>query len=159
MPDFSALLSKPADDIARPVPNPEGTYFGIINDHKFDEAKTPNDKANPVKAVCELHVRLTEAGDDVDAEALAEALATTEGGIGGRIYNYTLWLTADAQYRAIELCQSCGIDTSGKTLGECISELNNQPVIASIEHVQSKKPGQEDVFFANIATLVGTAAG
>ena len=44
MVDFSALLSKPADEIKRPPALPAGTYKGIIKTHKFDESsekKTP----------------------------------------------------------------------------------------------------------------------
>lgn len=157
MPDFSALLSKPADEIKKPKPNPAGSYSGIIKKFAFDEAKTPRDTANPTKPVCELAVGLTEPMDDVDAEDYAAWVA--DGGVlNARDFGYTMWLTPDAQYRVIELATSCGIAVEGKSLGEVIAELPNMPVIASVELVQSKKQGQEEVFFANITNLVGTGS-
>lgn len=157
MPDFSALLSKPADEIKKPKPLPIGSYSGLIQKFAYEEAKTPRDKENPTKPVVNLTIGLDQAMEDVDSEALAEWIADGAQ-INGRTYDYTFWLTADAQYRVVEFAQSLGIDTSGKTLGEIISEFPNNPVIASVEHVQSKKAGQEDTYFANITNLVGTAA-
>lgn len=149
MPDFSSLLSTPTSDIKKPVPLPEGTFLGTIKSYKLDEAKT---KEGP-KPICQLICQPNQAMDDVDPEALAESLA------GGSItdkpgMNYTFWLTPDAQYRLVEFATSLGIDTEGRTLGEIIPELVNQPVYMSVVQIDSNRnPGEK---FANVDRLAST---
>jgi glutaredoxin-related protein len=154
MPDFSALLSKPTSEIKKPKPMPEGTYMGLVLKQEYREADTPKDKENPKKPVCQYSVRLTEALDDVDQADLADALQG-EDITAKRPMDYDFWLTPDAQYRVVEFAQSCGVPTEGRTLGEIIPECVNQTVRVSVVKVQSKKPGQEDTWFANISNMVG----
>lgn len=155
-PDFSALLSKPTDEIKKPKPLPEGTYTLLCTKFEYREAKTPNDKENPVKATCQLSLRYQEAMSDVDSADLDEALQGEA--LTTKATNYDLWLTPDAQYRVVELCKTAGIDTEGKTLGEIIPELVNKTFTGTASKVQSKKPGQEGTFYTNITALIGTDA-
>lgn len=154
--DFSSLLAKPTDEIKKPKPLPEGSYSGLTTQYKYETAKTPNDRENPEKPVVRMQVKLNEAMADVDAADLNDALQG-EALSSKQALNYDFWLTPDAQYRVLECAQSMGIDTEGKTLGEVIPAMMNQPVTVTIIKVQSKKQGQEDVFYSNIGSLVGTA--
>lgn len=156
-PDFSSLLAKPTDEIKRPKPLPEGTYSGIIQKFEFREVDTPKDTANPKKAVLSLTIGLTEALDDVDQADLGEALQG-EPLSSKNVRPYDMWLTADAQYRIVELCQSCGIATEGSTLGAIIPELQGKSVNVGMVKVQSRKAGEEETFYSNIGTVAGTGA-
>jgi len=156
MPDFSSLLSKPTDEIKKPKPLPEGTYQVLCTKYEFREANTPNDKENPKKPVVTLSLRYQEAMEDVDEADLDDALQGED--ITQKSTNYDLWLTPDAQYRVVDLCKSAGIPVEGTTLGEIIPELVNHVYMASVIKVQSKKQGQEDTFYSNINSLIGTEA-
>lgn len=157
MPDFSSLLSKPTDEIKKPKPLPEGSYSGIIQKFEFREADTPKDPVNPKKPVLTLHIALSEALDDVDQADLAEALQG-EALSAKPAQRYDLWLTPDAQYRVVELCQSCGIATEGSTLGAVIPELQGKSVTCAGTKTQSKKAGQEETFYFNLSSVVGTGS-
>lgn len=153
-PDFSALLSKPVSEIKKPKPLPEGSFELIITNYKYEEANTPNDTANPKKPVCNLALRYNQAMEDVDQADLNDALQGEA--LTSKTTNYTLWLTPDAQYRAVELCQTCGIQTEGMTLGQMIPELVNKTVIGNVVQVASKRAGAKpDDKFANLASIVG----
>ncbi len=150
--DFSQLLSKPAEEIKAPKALPEGSFLGLITAFKFDIAKTPNDKEQPEKPVCDLTVKLQEAMEDVDAADLNEALDGQPLSAKPAM-KHTLWLTPDAQYRVVELCENLGIPKEGQTLASMIPELVNKTVLVNLVKVQSKKAGQSDVFFTNIGTI------
>lgn len=150
MPNFEELLSKPADEIVKPLPLPEGSYLGQTVKYEIREQATPKDTAAPVKAVCDLSVTLNQALDDVDAEDMAAFLENGQT-IEGRSYKYTLWLTSDAQYRVIELADALGIKTSGKTLGEILPEFVGKDVMAAGTQVASNR--NPDAKFFNIDTL------
>lgn len=156
MVDFSQLLAKPTDEIKKPKPLPEGSYQFLCTKYEFREANTPNDKDNPKKPVVTLSLRYQEAMEDVDQADLDEALQGEA--LSSKATNYDLWLTPDAQYRIVELAKSAGVPVEGTTLGEIIPELVNQVFMGTVVKVQSKRPGQEDTFYSNVNSLVGTAA-
>jgi len=148
MPDFSKLMSTPTSEIHKPKPLPEGTFQGIIKSHKLDEAKT---KEGP-KPILELTCSFVAPMDDVDQDELTEALQ-------GRPLNeitrrYTFWLTPEAQYRLVEFADSLGIAVEGRTLGEIIPELAQQPVYMSVVRVTSNRNPEEQ--FDSIDRLVTT---
>src|SRR5690606_11507716 len=111
-PNFQQLLSKPAEQIEKPKPWPAGTYRGMIKQREFGESgqkKTP---------YCRLMVSALSPGEDVDAEALGQALKGKP--ISDRQFRRDYYLPPDAEYRLVELAESCGIAKGGRSLGELI---------------------------------------
>lgn len=152
MPDFTKLLSTPTSEIHKPKPLPVGTYQGTIKSFKLEEQKTPKDTENPVKPVCNLVCGFVAPMNDVEQDELTEALQGAD--LSTKARNYTFWLTSDAQYRLVEFAASLGIPTEGRTLGEIIPELVNQPVYISVVHIDStRNPGEK---FDNIDKLAST---
>lgn len=140
MVDFKALLSKPAADVKRPPALPPGTYPGIIANYKFDESR---EKKTPF---VRFGLKITGPGEDVDADALQGI------DLGKREQRRDFFLTEDAQWRLTEFMTSCGIDLSGKSIGEAIPELVNCPVLIGI----IQRPGQNpEEIFNDVQTLQG----
>ncbi len=132
-PDFRTLLSKPADDVKRPKPLPAGTYHGVITQKEYVTSKqkqTPGAK---------FTLKVQQPGADVAPEDL-------EGiDLSSKTLSTTLWLTQDSAYRVVELAQSCGYPTEGRSLGELIEDLgSNTPVVMSVTQRNGTNP--EDIF-------------
>ena len=118
--DFKTLLSKPADSVERPKPLPAGTYHGLITSYKYDESqqkKTPYVRLNLV-----TH----RAGEDVDAELLNGV------DLSKKQLRRDYFLTDDAMFRLKDLIESCGVQTTGRSMGELVPELLNKAVIISV---------------------------
>mgnify|MGYP000110663499 CR=1 FL=1 len=142
MVDFSALLSKPADEIKRPPALPAGTYKGIIKTHKFDES---SEKKTPY---VRFDVKFTgEFLEDVDANDV-------EGiDIAKRTLSKDYYLTEDAIYRLKEMLESLGIPSAGRSIGEMIPEAIEAEVLMEI----SAKPDRRepDTIRNNIEKMFG----
>jgi len=141
MVDFSKLLSKSADDITKPKPVPVGTYSGVIKKYEYLESKNEN-KTPYVR----FTVGLQAPGDDVDASELENVDLTKKS------FRKDFYLTEDAQYRVKEFAESCGIATSGRSLGEIIPDVVNAQVLVGITQ-QSSADGSE--IYNNVSTIVG----
>ncbi len=124
MTNFSDILNTKTDDIERPKPLPVGTYLGIVSG--APEIAPIGQKAT---LAAKYQIKLLAPQEDVDRDALSEM-----GGIGERSVSLTLFLTADAAWRAKEFLENCGIDTSGKTLGETLTEAPGRQIYVKLKH-------------------------
>jgi len=145
-PNLAALLSKPADEIKRPVSLPDGTYFGIVKNQRYDQiGKNKTD-------ACIYQVGLTHAHEDVD---MSEYEAAEGQPISEREMNATVWLSEKSLFNAKQFVESCGIETTGRGLGELLPQVVGQPVILDI----IQKPTQDGQgTFNEIKRIRGAAA-
>lgn len=124
---FTSLLSKPASEIERPKPLPQGSYTAVVAGMpRFDKSrKKQTDFA-------EFTLNLLAAGEDVDADELKEA-----GGIEGKSIKATYYITENSLFMLKEFLQSCGIEEEGKSLQQMIDETPNCQVGINIRHEAS----------------------
>lgn len=118
-PNLSALLKTNADDVKRPIPVPDGTYYGVIVKHEIVESgkkKTPG---------IQYTIRLTHAHEDVD-------LSSYEGEISGKEMRTTFWVSDNSLFMLKEFVESCGLVTEGRTLEELYPQVISQPVILDV---------------------------
>ena len=140
MVDFANLLKKPADTIEKPKPLPAGTYHGMISKYEFGESK---EKKTPY---CRVSLAIHRGGADVEPDML------TGVDLAKKQLRRDYYLTDDAMYRIKELIESCGVDATGRTMGELIPELVNKPVIISV----TQRPSQDgSELYNDVANLKG----
>lgn len=140
MVDFSKLLSKPIDDVSKPKPLPRGTYTGQVSGFEYAESK---EKKTPfVRYTLKVHA----PGEDVDTDDL-EGIT-----VAGKTLRKDFYLTDDSQWRVKEFLESCGIATSGRSLGETIPDAVNVQVMIEV----TQRPGQDpSEIYNDVGTLVG----
>lgn len=145
--NFEALLSTQLDDVKRPPVKPPGTYYGVVTDIKFDMT---SGKTSDKKPYAQLTFSQIEAGPDVDQSLLRDS--------DGETIDLTAWkprtsglsnfyLNSEAVFRIKEFMESLGINTTGRSLGECIPEIKGQPVQLTVS-LKPTEDGQN--FFNNI---------
>jgi hypothetical protein len=141
MVDFSKLLSKPLDDIAKPKPLPVGTYTGVISAYEYKESN--NEKKTPY---VRFSIKVTGATDDIDSSDLDGV------DVAKKLLRKDFYLTDDAQYRVKEFLESAGISTSGRSLGETIPDAVNLPVLVGV----TQRSGQDGTeIYNDVNTLTG----
>lgn len=143
--NFRDLLAKPADKIKRPMPLPAGTYRGVIKAKSFDVSRN---KGTPF---VRLTLQPTMAEADIAPEDLLEADGVTPINIAAKTLRIDMYLTDDAQYRVVELANSLGIPTEGRSLGEIIEDFPNNNVIMSV--TQSASTVNPEEIFNNVNKL------
>ncbi len=136
-PNFGALLDKPASDVERPKPLPQGSYHCIVKGlPRFDKS------SKKFTEFVEFTLQPTSAGEDVDEEDL-EAM----GGIANKTIRATYYITEDALWRLKDFLGHCGIEEDG-SLRNMIDQTPNCEVIAFIKH-RASEDGQ--AVFAELA--------
>lgn len=146
MPSFSAILDEPASTTERPKPLPVGTYECIVKSRKYDKsAKKQTDYV-------EFGLTPMAPLDDVDQEALTEALSRLDGS-SKRLQDFsiraTFYLTEDAKWRLKKFLEDLGLDTDSEmTYGQLVENALNCSVLASIKH-QASEDGE--AIFAQLA--------
>lgn len=153
MPDFKNLLSKKTDDIKRPALLPHNMIAeGIVMDYNMTEAQTENKDT-----VVRFNIKLTGPGNGVDPDDLIDK----DGNdiiVADRRMRAEFWATEDALWRLVEFVKSCGVETAGRSLGECLPETKNAPVFVTIVQVPDKQKKEEDgtpVTYNNVSKVVG----
>lgn len=124
--DFRSLLSKPADQIERPKPLPAGTYEGTITKYEYGKSK---EKKTPY---VRYFVQVNSAGEDVDPVEM-DGIDLSKKQLRRDFY-----LTDDAEYRVKELWESCGIDGTGRSLGEILPDLIGCQVLLEVTQRNSE---------------------
>jgi hypothetical protein len=124
--DFRSLLAKPADSIEKPKPLPAGTYTGTINKYEYGKSK---EKKTPY---VRYFLQINEAGEDVDPVELDGV------DLSKKQLRRDYYLTDDAEYRVKELWESCGIDGTGRSLGEILPDLIGCSVIIEVTQRNSE---------------------
>lgn len=115
--DLSAILSKPATEVEKPKPLPDGMYLGQIKGYTSKVAGANNN------TVLDVQVDILQA---LDVEVAPEVLA-------GKSRRISFWLTPDALYRLKDfMVKDLGIEEGGKTLMEMLSEINGRMVKCAI---------------------------
>lgn len=138
--NFNALLSKPMDEIKRPLPLPAGTYHGVIGKHAFDESRQRK------TAFVKYELTGISAGEDISEEQM-------EGiDLSKRNLSATYYLTEDALYRLKAMLESVGVPTEGRSLGECIAEAVGARVLINV--TQRNSEDGKDIF-NDVGTVVG----
>lgn len=123
-PNFSSVLDMQASEIEPPKNLPVGSYVCLV-DGRHETGESSQKKTPYVR----FTLRPTEAMDDVDEEALAEA-----GGINGQTIRADFYLTENSAYRLKEFLEHCGIDMEGRTLRQALDDAPGSTVIATVRH-------------------------
>ena len=129
---FESILDTPADEVARPVPMPTGTYDCIVKG-LYEEGKSSK-KGTPF---IKFTYAFQAAGDDVDEDELSEM-----GGIAGKTIGDTYYTTPDALFRLTDTLENMGVDLEGKSVRQALSETPNCDVRVVIGH-RSSEDGQQ----------------
>lgn len=141
-PDFRERLSKPAASAKKPKALPAGSYHGFIDRREFGES------AKKKTAQVTFFLNQLVPGEDVDQAALADIdMAKKE-------LRTIYYLTDSSDYRVVELAQSCGLNTDGMSIAECIENVLKQPVLITV--TQRNSEDGKDVY-NDVKDLVGTA--
>lgn len=151
MANFTDILNKPAESIEKPKVKPAGSYVAVVTGpHKQREVKGKDGTEYPVIAIL---VKTVQAMDDVDQAALAEA-----GGVGNSM-NIDFFLTSadgtDNSWRLAEFLEfTLGIEKTGKSLAQMLSEIPGKQLIVTIKHeIFTNKQGEPE-----IAARIGSTA-
>ena len=134
---FTSILDRPALEHDRPAQLPPGRYRCLV------EGQPETGKSD--KKGTEFYrytLKPTEALEDVDEEALEEALVRKNGEkrqLGEMKIRATYWMSEDAAYRFTEFFQHCGLDVEGSNLRKLIPEATGCEIIA----VMRAKPRQD----------------
>lgn len=151
-PNFAGILYRQAGDVERPKPLPIGPYIWKVKG--LPEYGESNTKKTPyVEFTC---IPL-QATDEVDVEALEEALTRKSGKkqLADMVQKLTFYLTEDALWRLKEfLKDTLGIEEGDKTLAAMIDEAPNCEFIGEIRHTPTK---DGKGVFANIGTTYAMA--
>lgn len=136
MPDFSALLKRPAGEAKRPPELFAGDYYGLV---KAYECGDNNRNKTP-------YVRLQTALQDwpenspdewsvTDPEDTSKVytVSKTDVDLSKRAMRKDFYLTEDALWRLDEFIRSCGIDPRGRDYEEILPELVGQPVMVEVQ--------------------------
>ena len=138
-PNFASLLNKPTDDVKKPEPLPDGTYFGVVKSHELLES---SQKKTPF---VRYHVEATEPDPDTDAEGVE---------VAGKKLKVDFYITDESTYRLTEFIASLGVDIAGRTLGEIIPQATGQTIMLDVV----KKPNQDGTaYFNEIRKATGLA--
>lgn len=130
-PNFGSILDKPASDVERPKPYPQGSYICVVKGLPVHGEST----RKKTKQV-EFQLQPLSVLDDVDAEDL-EAM----GGLNRTIKD-TYYVTEDALWRLKEFLVNCGIEEMDgddkKSFTQMIDETPGRQVGVSIRHEASE---------------------
>ena len=133
MPDFSQLLSQNLDEVKKPPIWPAGTYLGVITKHEYGES---SQKKTPF---VRFFAKVQSAGPDIEQDAL------TGIDLSKREWRTEFYITPDANWRLKEFLAALGVPTEHRTLGECIPEALNLPVLMNIV----QRPSQDGTEMVN----------
>ncbi|MDE2105564.1 MAG: hypothetical protein KGL39_50525 [Patescibacteria group bacterium] len=135
--NFADILDMPATEIERPKPIPTGTYIAMVQGMpRFDKS------AKKQTPFYEFTLKLLEAQDDVDADALSAM-----GGIADKTMRLTFYITEASVWRLKEFLETLGIDLDGSTLRAGVEEAPGKQCGIYVRHV----PNQDGTgFFAEI---------
>ena len=126
--NFSSILDEAPTEVIRPQPLPVGTYLcRVTGQPRYDKSKEKGTQ----------YVEFTLVPIDIGADVAEDDVADA-GGLDGKTFRHTLWLTPDAIFMLDQFHVDCGLE-----LDEGISrrirndECINQEVLAVIKHTAS----------------------
>ena len=133
---FSSILDRPASEIEAPKPLPQGSYVTVL------VGQPKRDKSTKKQTdFVEFQHKITGAGDDVDAEALAEALGVR--GLTDVVMKNTFYLTEASAWRLKDFLRDCGldIDSDEMSIREMIEQTAGRSIGIFVKH-QPTQDGQ-----------------
>lgn len=138
-PNFGSVLDKPASEIERPKPLPQGSYVTVISGlPRFDKSSKKQTE------FAEFTHKVLSAGEDVDQDDLK-----AHGDYQGREIKNTFYLTEASAYRLKEfLINDLGIEEQ-ESLRPMLDEVAGRQCIVHIKHTASDD-GKS--VYANIAS-------
>lgn len=151
--NFSDILDRAPTEVEKPKPLPAGKYttvlVGVPRYDKSAKKQTP---------FVEFQHKLTQAGEDVDAEALQAALSQADGGsrnLTDVVMKNTFYLTEGSAWRLKEFLGDCGfdLDDDSASLREMIEQSSGRSVDIFIKHTPSQD-GKS--IFAEIASTAAS---
>jgi hypothetical protein len=147
-PNFTSILDKPAESLEAPKPIPVGTYLALISGPEV-YSKVGANQTDMVS----WPVKLMAPQSDVDMAALNEALSLKDGttkSLGDIKMKFDQFLTEASAFMVRDfLKNTLGIDETGKSLRQMISEALGKQMIVTIKHGLTK--GDNPRVFAQIS--------
>ena len=126
--NFSSILEESPEEVSAPQPLPQGTYICVVAGAPVYDKSTK--KQTPY---VEFTLRPLAAGEDVDETELEET-----GGLEGKTFRATFYLTEDAVYRLDEFHTHCGIDLNdGQSRRQRNDAVMNAEVRVFVKHETS----------------------
>lgn len=126
MPDFSALLRKPAGEAKRPKALPIGDYQGVVKSHEVGD----NNKNHT--PYVRFGIVLTGWPDEFTQADIPE-----DTDLSKRQLRKDFFLTDDSLWRLDEFIRSCGVEPAGRVYEEVVPELVGQPIKVEIKHYRN----------------------
>lgn len=128
-PNFTSILDESPTEVKAPPLLPTGTYLARVGMYTVVEKPTSDGKP-----YVEFPFTVIAAGEDVDAEALAEA-----GGIKGQVLKRKYWVTDDAAVFFDQLHSDCGLDLTDKISRRQRNDMIvNSEVLIVVTHGQNQ---------------------
>ncbi len=151
MANISDILNRPGEDVEAPKPLPPGSYDCVVKG--LPEQGESSKKKTPY---LRFSYQITQAREDVDADALTEFEANKDGTstpIKGRIVSSDYYLTDGALFMLTDMLTAIGVDFSGgKSISAAIDETPNMECVVFINHEPSTDGKR---FFARVGKVVG----
>lgn len=136
--DFNDILSQKVGSADRPKPLPEGTYFGIVA--SLPKARLVKTKEGE-KPVITVTFGLQEAGEDVDADELAQAGGLLLNDGSPKKVSLDFWVDDESRYRLDDFIVSFGIED--KAYDEAFEELVDKEVQLFVKLDTYQSQGQD----------------
>ena len=147
-PNFTSVLDKPAETLEAPKPIPVGSYLALISGPET-YSKVGANQTDLVS----WPVKLIQPQPDVDMTALTDAMTLKDGtvkNLGDVKMKFDQFLTEASAFMVRDFLQNTlGIEPTGKTLRQMISEALGKQMIVTIKHGLTK--GDNPRVFAQIS--------
>lgn len=137
-PDFSEILDRAPSEIEKPKPLPVGTYSTVLQGVPREDKSTKKQ----TKYV-EFSHKILAAGEDVDEDALKEALTAPDGSVKDLrevvLFN-TFYLTENAAWRLKDFLKDCGydVDSEEMSMREMVEQSSGRQVNVYLKHEPSQ---------------------
>lgn len=149
-PNFLSVLDKPADSLEAPKPIAVGTYLALISGPEEYKKVGPNQTD-----FVGWPVKLIQPGPDVDVAALNESLSMKDGtvkSLGDVKMKWEMALTENSAHIVRDQLQNVlGIEPTGKTMRQMISEALGKQLYVTVKHGMTK--GDNPRVFASIDSV------
>lgn len=136
--DFTALLDTNCDEVHEPLPTPKGFYtLTVGSNKKFGKSSVQETPFVELEFVDPI------PGDDVDEDLFEQYVASRPKGL---IIKNKFYLSDGAKFMLKNFFKAVGINTTGRSLGDCLEDVPGEDVGAFIE----VKAGQNGRHYSEI---------
>ena len=135
-PNFGAILDRQSSEVSRPKPLPVGTYLCVTQGlPKFDKSTKKGTE------FVEWELKILQAMDDVDPEALEASLTKGDGSravLSEKSIRATFYLTENSVWRLTKFLDDLGVEEEGMSIRQRIDLTPGHQVLASLRHEASE---------------------